>query len=353
MPSEQKSQIKSLASPHTPRQIFHGKLNLQQQKKRAKELFRQLQQNQPQALKRFQLHPRAAELTTAPASEQPFHLSHCQLVIARENGFNSWPAMKTHIDSLSLQPHQLDTPATLHIRCGHDLQHGLQLAGFQGDYLAFYDPFCQGPVSDLPLEQLICLRSQFAAETYSLTLADATSRARQAYDQLYQCRSDQHPRWDKIVLWFEHDSYDQLILAFLLSYFQRYNVSLPLELICVDQAPGVSDFIGLGQLSPELFRYLWEHQRQPVSQTQLNSGEQVWQALCADTPEPLEQLIHQDVPELPFMARALQRHLAELPDPQTGLSLTQTLALEILSAETSWQAVWLLYARSGTPALAG
>lgn len=314
-----------LTPPATPRNMFHGKLNLEQQKKRAKELLKKIRNEDPEAIQRFNQHPRSDQLLDS------IQLSHCQLIIARENGFNSWPAMKTHIESLQLNSRTPDSNNTLHIRCGHDIQHGLKLAGFCGEYLAFFDPFCQGPVRDLPLEQLIRLRSQFTAETYSLDIADATAQAENAYAplQAYQSSPDTQ-KWQKIILWFEHDSYDQLILAFLLSFFSRHAPNAPLELICIDQIPGVQDFIGLGQLSPELFRYLWDNQRKPVSQAQLTLGETVWQALCAETSAPLQQLSASGTPAIPLMAKALQRHLAELPDTRTGLSLTETLALQLL-----------------------
>ncbi|MBB1487359.1 hypothetical protein [Oceanospirillum sediminis] len=77
-------------------------------------------------------------------------LAHCQLVIARENGFDSWPEMKKHIDHLSViarltkdrsdngaEQIALDQPDTLHIRCGSDIKHSLELAGFSGQFLEF------------------------------------------------------------------------------------------------------------------------------------------------------------------------------------------------------------------------
>ncbi len=69
-----------------------------------------------------------------------------------------------------------------------------------------------------------------------------------------------------MVAWFEHDSYDQLILARCLAQFAETPPSR-LELVTLDQYTGAMRFIGLGQLPPEALRLLWE-KRTPVSTEQ-------------------------------------------------------------------------------------
>lgn len=316
--------IQKLSSPAKPRDCFHGKLNLEQQKKRAKELFKQVQKSAPDALQRIERsHPRGSALQPGEIK-----LTHCQLVIARENSFDSWPAMKAHIDSLALAGPVTDDAATLHIRCGTDIKHALELIGFSGVFLEFSDPFCQGPVHDLPIEPFIKMRYEFAAQAYEMTLNDVRARALPSYEGLFKLE-----QWRRVVFWFEHDSFDQLILAFLLSYVYRNRPDVVLEMICVDQIPGVEDFIGIGQLSPELIRYLWLNERKPITEAQLALGEQVWVALCADSPNALRQITEQGTSAIPMMANALRRHLEELPDPVTGLSLTESLALQLLAGE--------------------
>ncbi len=357
--------IVQLSRPKQPRKFFSGKLNLEQQKKRAKELLKQMRRGDAEAIKRFAVHPRADSFLSNRVAIHSGHsdsaaerqglsadgiqLSHCQLVLARENGFDSWPAMKAHIESLSLSGETPDTQNTLHIRCGSDIKHSLEVAGFCGQFLEFSDPFCQGPIADLPPDELIVLRSQFIAQAYQLELNDALARGRQAYDGLAACLSPDS-KWQKIVLWFEHDSYDQLILAYLLSRFYRYQqafpeFTLPLEMICVDQVPGVEDFIGLGQLTPELLRHLWQHNKAPVTTEQLVLGEKVWLALCeadshsgsgekgtTESATDLQRLAFSSKPlAISMMAKALQRHLQEQPDQETGLRLTELLTLELLT----------------------
>jgi hypothetical protein len=93
-----------------------------------------------------------------------------------------------------------------------------------------------------------------------------------------------------VVLWFEHDSHDQLILARCLAQFAQ-RAPRRLELISVDHFPGSLRFIGLGQLPPEALRLLWETRR-PVSAQQLAGGRAVWAALRAPDPSALVALTH-------------------------------------------------------------
>jgi hypothetical protein len=73
-----------------PREFFGGRLNLEQQRKRAKELLELVRDGDPQACGRVNTHHPNANI-------DDFKLAEAQLVIARENGFLSWPRMKAHI----------------------------------------------------------------------------------------------------------------------------------------------------------------------------------------------------------------------------------------------------------------
>jgi ankyrin repeat protein len=73
--------------------------NLEQQRKRAKELLRAHRDGDPEAARRIQLHlPRARALTTAAVIALPLQLADAQLVIAREAGFPTWPRLKRHVE---------------------------------------------------------------------------------------------------------------------------------------------------------------------------------------------------------------------------------------------------------------
>ncbi|WP_318781207.1 DUF1835 domain-containing protein [Amazonocrinis nigriterrae] len=212
------------------------------------------------------------------------------------------------------------------MRCGSDIQNKLAIAGFCGDFLEFTDPYCQGPVPlDTEQSQFLNTRATFISQAYGITFKDAQNRLEREYSQLHRSHE-----YERVVLWFEHDSYDQLILARVLHHFWKHQ-SFPqrLELICIDSFPGIQRFVGLGQLSSEALRILWERRR-PITRDRLELGHRVWLALSAASPQALMQIVNTQTPELPSMAKALRRHLQELPWIDNGLSLTQQLTLEIL-----------------------
>ncbi|KAI9134632.1 DUF1835 domain-containing protein [Acaryochloris sp. CCMEE 5410] len=312
-----------------------GRLNLEQQRKRAKDILKKAKAGDPVSIDRFQkYHPDCQPGQVMFMSL--LQLADAQLVIARENQFSSWSQMKAHIDQMELirsqlKAQQLPPPdadcSTLHIRCGSDLEQRLQQAGFVGDYLAFTDPFCQGPVQSLThRSEYIQRRAEFMATAYEMELEVIHDRLRDEYHQLQA--SHCYPR---ILLWFEADSYDQLSLSYLLHYF-RYELgdSQKLDLICIDSFPGFRGFRGLGQLPLEALPLLWS-QRQPVTAEQMHLCDRTWQALTAPSPEDLWSIATEDTSQLPALGPALLRHLQELPWAEDGLSLTERLTLTILA----------------------
>ncbi len=213
---------------------------------------------------------------------------------------------------------------TVHIRCGHDIREALVMAGLGGDFLAYTNPYCQGPVGlQAEFQEK---RAEFIAAHYG---GDATTVLKRLYAEEDAVKAVSQ-RYERVILWFEHDSYDQLILAWLLVLLGEHPPA-ELSLVCIDRFEGVEPFHGLGQLSPQQLLQLW-HERTPVDTKQLMLGKTVWKALCDHTPEFLHALAASGTPALPPMAAALMRHLAELPDRASGLSLTQSFCLQALEA---------------------
>ena len=293
-----------------------GRINLEQQRKRAKELLQRLKQgNAPDQL---------ALLGTSGRALAPT-LSDAQWLIARQLGFSSWPKLKAHVDAVEFAAQHpdfdaSDEPRTVHWRCGNDIAHSLKLAGFKGSFHMLSDPLCMGPVQDLPDAEFRAQRSDFLSATFDMNRADVARRTDEEYGRLEQLGSDQHN-----VLWCEADAYDQLFLIKTLASLKR----LPprLELIEVDRVPGVQRFIGIGQLAPDVLAWLWP-QRKPVTQAMLDCARAAWRAYCDASPVELAALAHDPQLPLRLLAPALLRQLQELPGSEDGLSLTERLSLQ-------------------------
>ncbi|WP_207477677.1 DUF1835 domain-containing protein [Arenibaculum pallidiluteum] len=311
------------------------RIDFEQQRKRAKELLRGLREAEPWALSRWRAHGFHAAGGTVLGNRPTFRLADAQRVIARELGLPGWPALKEHAGALARSRRAIaadpapdgDRP-TLHVRCGSDICETLREAGFVGDFLEYADPVCHGPVpeaADLP-----ALRARFIAEAYgrALALSEATvlNSLRRAEEALARAAE----AYDRVVLWFEHDSYDQLVLARCLAALREAGVSRSLELVSVNRFPGSARFIGLGQLPPEALRMLW-HARRPLGRADLDLGSRAWDALRSADPTALAAIGRSPAAGLPDLAPALLRHLRELPWTADGLSLTERLTLGILS----------------------
>jgi len=328
------------------------RINLEQQKKRAKELLKAFHSTENAALLRFQQHhPKyLAYRDDLSSSKEPHaQLSDAQLVIAREFGLSSWAHLKKHITSMAQASHAIKEKTlspdaelkTLHIRCGTDLEHTLPAGGFNGDFLEYSDPYGQGPI--LLNDNFLNTRAKFLHEAYDPLFENKRddNRSDKTLDSTHTYLATAHEKlqqtaqqYKRVVLWFEHDGYDQLILARLLSFYAQNKMPEKLELICINHFPGSARFIGLGQLPPEAIRLLWQ-QRQSVNSQQLKLGDRIWRALGEPGPLSLYKIIKsKDIKHLPNMEAALRRHLQELPSARNGLSLTEQLSLEMLNKES-------------------
>jgi hypothetical protein len=207
----------------------------------------------------------------------------------------------------------------LHITNGDSVVGTFRQVRFPGAYLPWRDVLHDGPVPQTDtLSELSAVRAQaladFGCGNYAEIRADFAAR-----DQALE-NSSKH---EEIVLWFEHDLYDQLQLLQLLDWFgSKGNGSGKLSLIQINSYPGVKPFYGLGQLSgPQLARLF--PTRTPVTAAHLKAASEAWQAFRAPAPESLlelAQLAKQKSYALPFLATALQRFLQEYPWTIDGLS---------------------------------
>jgi len=130
---------------------------------------------------------------------------------------------------------------------------------------------------------------------------------------------------DEVVLWFEHDLYDQLQLMQLLDWFSER----PLGRTRLTQ---VASDAYLGMMPAEEMRRRFDA-RTAVTPEQITLGRQGWAAFRAPDPRVLERFVERGaaLAALPFLRAALLRQLQELPDAHAGLSRTERQALETIA----------------------
>ena len=130
---------------------------------------------------------------------------------------------------------------------------------------------------------------------------------------------------DEVVLWYEHDLFDQLALVRLLARIGRRPRKAQITMVSIDRHPDIPDFLGLGQLESHQLAALWPR-RTPIARDALDESAAAWVAITAPEPRAIA-FIAKRVKALPFLAHALERHLEELPDTGTGLTRTERQVL--------------------------
>ncbi|MEW5756482.1 MAG: DUF1835 domain-containing protein [Pseudomonadota bacterium] len=216
--------------------------------------------------------------------------------------------------------------STLHITNGDSAASILKSAGVCADIVSWRDCLHEGPVpAGLSLAAMSDVRAHYLANTFALSEAevrkDFQARDRRLAESLHDA---------EVILWFEHDLYDQLQLLQILHWFSAQDLTeSKLGMICIGEFPGIDAFHGLGQLTPQQMKTLMGTQ-QPVTSAQLHLGKAGWEAFGSPEPTMLEAYLEQDLSCLPFMRDAVLRHLEEFPSTQNGMSRTEQQILEIL-----------------------
>lgn len=318
------------------------RLNLEQQKKRAKELLKAHANREVEAKARFETHHPKLTHKELSFSEFAPKLADAQLVIARELGCKSWPQLREHIVLMDALRGQLeaanvvyDEPdSCLHIRCGSDIQGGLREAGFKGDFLEFSDPLCVGPIS---YDYCAKDRAEYLHGSYGQALDRAYSDILESLENAYQLFRNGVSEYENVVLWFEHDVYDQFILIFLLSQYHRFGKPKKLWMVTSDAFPGSVRFRGFGQLPPEALRLLWRS-KQEITLEHYLEADRHWGAYT----QPNRALFHNYAHglsncKLPYFKSAALRQLQEQP-LHGEIPLTQKLTIELLTDAGSQKA---------------
>jgi Domain of unknown function (DUF1835) len=216
----------------------------------------------------------------------------------------------------------------LHITNGDAVATKLREARLPGEVSVSADVLHEGPCpTTADVTDFREARARYLADAGYAAYDEALEMLVRQDAALHAARGE-----DEVVLWFEHDLFDQLQLLRVLAWFTRVGVGrASLTQICIGAFPGVSRFTGLGQLTIRQLTGLFPS-RQPVTAIQLERATDAWERFGADTPAPFAALLDEDTSALPYLAGAVRRQLEELPSTRNGLSRTEHQALSALAA---------------------
>jgi hypothetical protein len=199
--------------------------------------------------------------------------------------------------------------------------------GLAPDPLYWRDVLHEGPVPDVPPDELRRIRAEF------LTAAGADDRG-EAGD-LFAERDrilDAHP--GEFVLWFEADLYDQLQVVEILARLAERGVRpAAVTLICIGEHLAVARFGGLGELTAGQLRALPDTDV-PVRLTPaaFELAGRAWAAFRAPEPAGLAGIARARSRELRFLGEAFDRLGREYPSTRDGLALTERRILAAVAA---------------------
>jgi hypothetical protein len=213
----------------------------------------------------------------------------------------------------------------VHICNGDTTADTLSLADLPGEIRVWADALDQGPVLPVSDDEHWKLRADYWA---ARGMRDDAGRIA-AWDR----GVDEAAAAEELILWFEHDLFDQLALIRLLARLARRGLPAQLTIVSIDRHPEVPSFLGFGDLKPEHLAELWPR-RTPLSRDAIDECVTAWIAITSADPRALPFLTRR-IKAMPFLAGALERQLEEFPDPQSGLSRTERQLLAAIARGVS------------------
>lgn len=158
------------------------------------------------------------------------------------------------------------------IRCGDDLR-----GRAPGEYFCLADPVCQGPVDGAFPDEYVSRRAGFVAGHYAPGVGAVRARLLGEYEALRGLTG-----YGRVLLWFEHDLWDQAVLIRLLSLLAEWP-ALAGRLWLVP-ADGVRSFPEMPQAELEALVPV------PLDWAAVEAGAEAWRAFADPDPTALDRL---------------------------------------------------------------
>ncbi|MES2766560.1 MAG: DUF1835 domain-containing protein [Bacteroidota bacterium] len=213
----------------------------------------------------------------------------------------------------------------LHVTNGDIAAGLLKECNFPGDILPWRDVLHEGPVPASEPAELRRVRAEFIASCGWAEFHDVLKDFAERDEALNKALLKD----GEIVLWFEHDVYDQLQLAQIF-----HQISLVPVLKAKISLIQTNDFIP--QFSCDDLKKLFKN-RETASQNTIELFKKTWLAFTSDDFKNLFTLLHEeDFSDVPFLEEAIIRLIEELPSTENGLTRTEEEIVKcVLQSEKS------------------
>jgi hypothetical protein len=193
----------------------------------------------------------------------------------------------------------------LHVTNGDSVLYTFKKAGIGGTHLGW------------TLEQTTALRARFLAERYGNAIK--TIHTMQKRDAVLRRARE----FGEIVLWFEHDLYDQLQILQILVTLD--DMDLEPGRVSTIQSDAYLGPMTVDELSPLLPK------RRTATAAIFKSARRSWARFTSPDPAELLAAAGEDAIGLPFLRSAMHRLCQEYPWTGSGLSRGQRHALEAVA----------------------
>lgn len=205
--------------------------------------------------------------------------------------------------------------ATLHVTNGDGALYLLKKAGILGSHLAWRDALNDGPVpAGLSLEETSSVRANYLAQRgFANPIRLIHDFARR--DAQLRAAGD----FEEVVLWFEHDLYDQLQVLQVLTALEE--LDLEPGRTAVVQTDHYLASMTVDEILPLLPK------RRTATAAIFRSARRSWERFTSPSPAELYAAAGEDAIGFPFLRPAIQRLCEEYPWTRDGLSRTQRQAL--------------------------
>jgi len=212
---------------------------------------------------------------------------------------------------------------------GSSAAHLIRESGIAGHIEPWDDVLHDGPVpGGLPIEELSTVRARFLSECGWGTYPEIRKHLADRDEIVSRALS-----FNEIVLWFEHDLYDQLQLLQALSNlgevlrdsgYPSGKESPSISLVCYDHFIGFSD--------PDTLRDDFRN-RTVLTKEDMRVGSDCWDLFRNHDPRSLLEYLPVLIGEgvFRFLPAAILRWCEEFPHPKDGLTRTERTILDLLS----------------------